>query len=165
MESHWKPKGLTFNKDIIIEGVYPMMKWYEDPVYIKQCDCPEIQEQWNISDWDWVYCKHKKESVVLSGYEVDGGYYGHSSEPECDTPVSNGDFGRGLRIFKDEHIWLPRQDQLQAMADKPYQATKCRSAQITQLLMDATRLSREMCCTSIEQLWLAFVMLQLHYKE
>ena len=32
-------------------------KWYEDPVYIKMSDCPEIQKQWKpqISEPDYYW--------------------------------------------------------------------------------------------------------------
>ena len=72
--------------------------------YIKMCEkAVEIQEAWDIKSWDFVYCKEDKETVVLSDYETDGGFYGH----ECVSypwlhkiePYIIGCGSKGLRVF------------------------------------------------------------------
>ena len=140
--------------------------------YIKMCEkAGEIQGEWKMSEWDYAYCRGcaaaikespwKDESavIVLSGYETDGGYYGHEAEPgvECSCPVSNGAFRHGDRVFRDEHFWLPRQDQLQAMLPNFFNAATSYVHEIVRHIVDFYKCND---FSSWEQLWLVFV-----YKE
>ena len=89
--------------------------------------------------------------MVISGYETDMGHYGPSIKD-----YETNDLGWKCKDF----IWLPRQDQLQEMVKR----------QTTQMLMSdfwdnpqwKEYLIYEkpyfMIFTSMEQLWLAFVM-------
>ena len=83
------------------------VKWYEDPVYIKMCDCPEIQKQATPFEhrldygktqdfWHDIWWTEKIEGQLVNG-----------------KPIYN---------FKSKHIWLPRQDQLQEMSKIPWRA-------------------------------------------
>ena len=143
-----------------------------DNTFIKMVDCPEIQDGWKPVDWDWVYCRvadeGKPKLVVLSGYETDGGYYGHEAphhgEPQCSSPVSNGAYRKGkynpnpTRNFEREHFWLPRQDQLQEMVDGGF--THQTLERFYQWYH--SEISRNL--SSMEQLWLAFVMKEKYNK-
>ena len=118
-------------------------KWYEDPVYHKMCDCPEIQDghEWEAGD---------------NGYWPDNGdinvmYIGEYMPSEL---------GEG-------HIWLPLQHQLQEMVtqypdDEPWVTfTMLRDFVMNQ---PNTRSVYTEQFKSWEQLWLAFVMKELHNK-
>ena len=174
--------------------------------YIKMCEkAGEIQGEWKMSEWDYAYCRGcaaaikespwKDESavIVLSGYETDGGYYGHEAEPgvECSCPVSNGAFRHGDRVFRDEHFWLPRQDQLQGMASsrptphslaytfgffcEPIRCYRLHGTWVDNEDGGGIAQERELTnqpeleyperFTSMEQLWLAFVMEKRYSKH
>lgn len=134
-------------------------------IYIEMCDkAEEIQKGWIISDWDFVYCRGSEMVEVLSGYEVDGGYYGHSSEPQCDCPVSNGAYRGGFRVFRDEHFWLPQQADLQKMIIDSYRE-HWGNAVYAGMMEEAVSFASQYPYPSMEQLWLAFVMWGLHQKR
>ena len=135
--------------------------------YIKMCDCPEIQDGLIWQAWDYCHCEIENKVVVLSGYETDAGCYGHevpSYGYDGDDNIigtwkeNNGCEGEG------NHIWLPRQDQLQEMfggwplelLDKFY--TFCMWDEQFEELRD------KMTPISMEQLWLSFVMKELYQK-
>jgi len=63
-------------------------------IYVKMCDCPEIQEQWKSKDGDWA-----------------------SSERDGAVPVfpPTRILGQVLGRYRHDHIWLPRQDQIDDM--------------------------------------------------
>lgn len=90
--------------------------------YIDMCrKATEIQEAWQPDDWDYCLCEANpdyaeeqeqvKEVVVLSGYETDGGFYGHDTTIKI---LSNPPlvYENNIRCTS-KHIWLPKQDQLQ----------------------------------------------------
>ena len=164
-----------------------------DTTFIKMADCPEMQGQWEPSGWDWVYCKtadaDDPNPVMLSDYQTDGGFYGHEAphcgEPQCSSPVSNGAYRKGKynpnpsRNFKGEHVWLPTQSQLQEMVKdcdywielSHYEITGLRALERSQGVegereeyeCSFSRPNRS-SFSSMEQLWLAFVMGELHSK-
>ena len=120
------------------------MKWYEDPVYIKMADCPEIQGQWKpkISEPDY-YCHGK---------------------------IYNINFLSRLKRLHPKSIWLPTQSQLQAMVKD---TIDCSSHSSCAIFINVGHRIRQWCddawdywmqFTSMEQLWLAFVMKELHHK-
>ena len=167
------------------------MREVMDETYIKQCDCPEIQGQWEPTDWDRVFCKTVNEIVVLSGYCTDGGAYGHETPRERSEGFyytgSCDDISRGN--FKASHIFIPTQDQLQGMIDKSPRALAwsfgcwCNPSweygPLPKEMLDEMReqkmvqqyaafLKHEEYVrqfTSIQQLWLAFNMKEVHGKE
>jgi hypothetical protein len=122
---------------------------------------------------------------VLSGYETDSGFYGHGIE-EGDNGITSCSRGVEIKYDKSEnvripsemeekHFWLPRQDQLQEMVfkiDESLKDLECddrtRLSKKGIINFSLTDLIREFSddldmkyyeeLTSMEQLWLAFVM-------
>jgi len=75
-------------------------------VYIKMCDCPLIQEQWEPSYGDLVINNDSEEGkrrVIVIAYMPDEAlwFVGYKRNQ--------------LVGFKKDCIWLPRQDQIQEM--------------------------------------------------
>ena len=129
--------------------------------YIKKSDCKEIQSPWQgllktdsdsllpMGDsGDFVYCKSNHKIVVLYWNEL------HGSPPE-------------KYLSPHTAIWLPRQDQLQEMVGGGQGFTfqtlgrfirwhgKCIKDYLASI---------DSYPASMEQLWLAFVMKELHSK-
>ncbi len=74
----------------------------DSKTFIKMCDCPEIQGQWKPSEGDLMASK-ACQTISFAGYTTD--YRGQREfYPLRGTPAQY------------EHIWLPRQDQLQEMS-------------------------------------------------
>lgn len=134
--------------------------------YIKMCEkADEVQATWQISSWDYCYCEKERESVVLSGYETDGGWYGHGVQDFIfnDEPQI---IGRVVEVGgcggEGRHVWLPRQDQLQEMLNWSLDdSTLGMSDFLYRLEGKATICSQ---FASWEQLWLAFVMKEKYGK-
>jgi len=125
--------------------------------YIKMCDCPEIQRQWNPQLGDIVFSRNKVK-VVLGL-----------------TPHYLNDI-----IGFWQAIWLPRQDQLQEMVfpedpfwrhidefhDFAFQRQTLGVMPHYCAIKEADEQERYvMQFKSMEQLWLAFVMHELHGKK
>jgi hypothetical protein len=120
--------------------------------YIKMCDCPEIQEghKWGQGDI-FIDCdKSLQTSGEVSfsdGIRLNGSYYFHYNDGGC---------GCCSDEYQPE-TWLPRQDQLQEIyreekeTDLAILADFCHS-----VLMKRDGFYKQF--TSMEQLWLAFVM-------
>jgi len=106
--------------------------------YIKMCDCPEIQEEW--------------ESKVGDFYFVRDGLF---------RPMSTVDVydGGGYAVLPRDanYGWLPRQDQIQEMLGG-YPILYC-------LRMLYMEFHPEFEPDSFEQLWLAFYMHDKHKKK
>ena len=121
-------------------------------LYIKMCDCPEIQGQWEAKDLDVFYHRGDKEGhwkglIIGLSEECD--------KEDCDCDNCGWGTKEHLRKYG---IWLPRQDQIQEMLG-------ITSISIKTLVI---RFS-EFCCTegdesSMEQLWLAFYVHERHSK-
>ena len=114
-------------------------KWYEDPVYIKMSDCPEIQEQ-----------KPDMGLVPPTNEDVFIGKYG------C---FWAGDFDWIEQ--RSRYIWLPTQSQLQEMVlpNLKYQDTEHLLRALNE--WNYSEVGYEPYSrfySSMEQLWLAFVM-------
>jgi hypothetical protein len=128
--------------------------------YIQMCDkAKEIQEEWIPHGWDYCYCVQGKQVVVLSGYETDGGYYGHGVDTDpWEENKPNEIICSGSSNI---HIYLPRQDQLQKMIKRgdavffPYSLLWRLYRAISP---DSKNNIYNPNFTSMEQLWLAFVM-------
>jgi len=156
--------------DYIVERV----KWYEDPIYIKMCDCPEIQGQWLHNIGDWFYAKENlgdgNDGAFVAKGEVvcSGDIANFSWESSCD-------FGGGIENFNDA-IWLPRQDQLQEMVGLigvpldllsklcVFSFTDFKIAKKNNLIQRRFFNRYASQFTSMEQLWLAFVMKEKYNK-
>jgi len=125
-------------------------------IFIKQCDCEEIQE-------------HDKKPLDWSGLQDH--YYKGS--------YHYGILADGSYVYwtGSHFVWLPRQDELQEMVSK----TKNYSAWMLDLERDFHKFAREETTTrkiygikvtalpineaeSMEQLWLAFVMKEKYNK-
>ena len=113
------------------------VRWYEDPVYIKMCDCEEIQESAPAQ----IFIGDTKNFYIEQG---------------------------AYSIWR--HLWLPRQDQLQAMvADILFVG----DAHLSSLAVwFGNFVVRLFSCqdaahrfTSMDQLWLSFIMSELHSKK
>ena len=111
--------------------------------YIKMGDCPEIQE-------------FKPE--FLEGEFV---YHRGDGSSEADQA------GEWLPDFDEYYIWLPRQDQLQAMADGTggfYHTLRELQGFAQSVINDIEGKHGNRGLNSMEQLWLAFVMSELYGK-
>jgi len=103
--------------------------------YVKMCDCPEIQGESVTPPYPNDYYARRKHGAIRYGYQL------LTSD-----------------IIDNDYTWLPRQDQIQEMMgdfDK-----------MLPMLPQLERLDK--ACgeqfTSMEQLWLAFYMLEKHKK-
>ena len=146
--------------------------------YIHQCDCPEIQGLWKPVKGDLV-----ARPSTFDGY---GNILGHSAdsivitfmgENEHDCRWNKEDLGKVLCYYtrnwldrttefnlsnpqnvwfywhdKKDYIWLPRQGQLQAMVDGGF------THQNLERFYQWYRSGINQHLSSMEQLWLAFVM-------
>jgi len=134
--------------------------------YIKMCDCPEIQKQWESKNGDWYW---SDGDTVRKGLPPD--------EPEIrhiflDSPTylyksRDDELGTWHSISspKDKkHTWLLRQDQIQEMC-KDGQAWKTMPRKFTKRLAEfADSDDYNMTAQTMEQLWLAFYMFEKHKK-
>ena len=124
--------------------------------YIKMCDCPEIQDKWDKADMKW------------------GDFYYNDG---LVLPVMN--ILSILDLRKEEKVvWLPRQDQLQCMVWIPAMSNYRNNQDLARAFSfwldgnDDISHPRYIewgdytdSFASMEQLWLAFVMWELHNKK
>lgn len=110
--------------------------------YIKQCDCPEIQEmRWERPPWGSFKTLEKGDFYVRFGDKR------HISIYDGDTDD----------LF-DENIWLPTQSDLQEMV---------RDKMGLWVMLDRINQFQKGYFpkpNTMEQLWLAFVMMEKHNK-
>ncbi len=103
--------------------------------YIEMCDCSEIQGQVNLIP------------LMLTG-----------------APTDNNGVVLGVRNLDIiGHVWLPRQDQLQEMAPFDVKAVGQMAASLSAFVC-VNDIAYCQQFTSMEQLWLAFVMKEKHDK-
>ena len=112
--------------------------------YIKMCDCGEIQGQWKPtgSDFMWNKATGRKTYIMVERLEA---------------PDYN----------EDRFIWLPRQDQLQEMLGDFKKCIKLISSVSLVNQGIIYKMGEYLYCdnsTSMEQLWLAFVMKEKYNK-
>ena len=131
--------------------------------YIKMCDCEEIQGLWKPAVADWYWNKVGNINCIRIDRHPTGR---HESKIDID--------------YNEEpnFIWLPRQDQLQEMVydtnlprmlqtiadwcDDPYGfGSRPYPKQVAKLKIWSDFIQS---LTSMEQLWLAFVMKEKHNK-
>ena len=110
--------------------------------YIKQCDCEEIQNSWGIDLGDFYTRDYNIDILSFKGCLIlreDKTALGHV-------------------------LWLPRQDQLQKMVKvHPFELLdKFHSFCMWDEQFEEKR--EKLGAISMEQLWLAFVMSELHHK-
>ena len=153
--------------------------------YIKMCrKATEIQDGWVPEVGDW----------FLHDYQGTTGFGGHEEEIwdpdefiqfECLTykpydrdyiiisreGASESKVYTSSGLLKDTHVWLPRQDQLQDMViNDPYKGLLNMQFFFADFFYDVVTDEDGMPqdsqkFTSLEQIWLAFVMLDKHSKE
>ncbi len=141
--------------------------------YIKMCDCPEIQDGHKIDDGDFYFRK-------LPSEEIGDWYISYTSQVDDYTEEHPDQWD----YLHSKIIWLPRQDQLQEMA---WHVTGVGYSSDLDLLTDFNNFCfplddlgimphhrsviaaenkdkyiRQL--TSMEQLWLAFVMKEKYSK-
>jgi hypothetical protein len=112
--------------------------------YIKMCSCPEIQGEWLLSDGDVIAQKRISEKTFVVNF----------------YPANH-------IIVGFEHIWLPRQDQLQEMVGGYKFGFVDWREWITNIYPSFRSYKNpftELSFSSFEQLWLAFVMKEKYNK-
>jgi len=159
--------------------------------YIKMCEkAEEIQTLWEPQNGGWVWCKLGEkyktfDRVCLLNDDCEEGRHGHGAGccPAYTTIAYKASGGN--ENFKGDHIWLPRQDQLQAIyasfrneniADDaaPLDAIEVAGA-FNDWLESFTKAKpyswlnnptdiRGWVQASMERLWLAFLMKSLYSK-
>lgn len=115
--------------------------------YIKMCDCFEIQDNWKQKIGD---CTDNGIVVLI-----------HSPDKTMQVRLE-----WNTLKHKNNLVWLPRQDQLQGMMEKDRKSVaSIRSVEgkIHGIWL-FLRKNPNIDITSMEQLWLAFVMHELHKK-
>ena len=133
--------------------------------YIKMCDCPEIQDRWEPYEGDYCF-KGKSGGLRCDEYlEVFGS-----------DDLANFSSVRICNEIRDSSIWLPRQDQLQEMLAKAellneigrpttkYKSPAGKVYGINRFVWGGKSGDASDDCGSMEQLWLALVMHELHKK-
>lgn len=132
-------------------------------MYVKMSDYPEIQDGWKVSCGDWYMYYDDPTSFD----DLVHGFYG-----EWKLQILGRDDEQNLGIIQrdsEKRIWLRRQDQLQGMFK-----TKLGSTYTAIALTDKLRHwvkhflpypQLTLFQFSMEQLWLAFVMHELHRKR
>ena len=132
--------------------------------YIKMCDCPKIQKKWIKENGDY--------------------YFGSYDPCSPDDPAYGGYVEKEVRVYSrleayfGDMLWLPRQDQIQAMVRK-HKAQEMGSKRphdewfpkgdiglgyvFNGFIKFASDYMREIY-NSFEQLWLAFYIYEKHKK-
>jgi hypothetical protein len=147
--------------------------------YIKMCDCPEIQDLRPVGeeyiDGDWYKMGDHYTRDLKPGFEIlevtkdpdwfENDKYFESArtitfEPMVVERTTGYDNSSWLPERDEGDIWLPRQDQLQEMLD----------SDLPFILVDFYYFARDdvpaisVEFTTMEQLWLAFVMKEKYNK-
>jgi len=125
--------------------------------YIKMSDCEEIQAVWHHSSMIGTYPSNKGFGLHYEmGY--DGSFYWDGKSVAC------VDYEYETR-YKHSDVWLPRQDELKEMIE-PHEILDTEKSRIASLLSRFwywyVNTANEF--TSMEQLWLAFVMKEKYGK-
>jgi len=126
--------------------------------YIKISDCPEVQGQWQPKEGDFYQlgCKRDKTPVIcVLGCHWD----------KCEGCCYEVD------DLKHECVWLPRQDQLQGMLNEYFEISPQPNTYTLFTFLhgfiEDIYIDKSYPCERFktwEQLWLAFVMHELHGK-
>lgn len=123
---------------------------------IQALRCNPERNYYDVGDWLAI----KDELIIeLRQQRVDDGVPNMVANVECYCLCDPDEWG-----FPSNSIWLPRQDQLQAMLfDKENEPDTERAEQITQFYHFCMQPYRQLF-TSMEQLWLAFIMGEKYNK-
>jgi len=126
--------------------------------YIKMCDRGEIQDRWEPEPGDWFAVPHKDDYVLI--------LYTSEFMSENGRVYS----GEDRFVYWDKCIWLPRQDQLQGMLAYLFlNPTRQEETDFITMSYYFHRFAQRNNTMhpnlkSMDQLWLAFVMWELHKK-
>lgn len=126
--------------------------------YIKMADCKEIQNigEKKDADWDedllWWVIQVERWCPKCKSYER-GTYCS-----ECRTKVINKEEGYldSVKRVGLKSIWLPRQDEIQEMAERVDPRIEINIANFLEILP---------FCDTWEKFWLAFYMHEKHSKK
>ncbi len=139
--------------------------------YIQMCkQAREIQTLWQPVAWDYIVCTLQQAGddrvEVISGYCTDSGVYGHGIDGGDNCRYASYYTKKGNWLeFKADHIWLPRQDQLQDMGHvSEIHPPFLELERWHTWAADKGNLEYWDSFTSMEQLWLAFVMKEKYDK-
>ena len=149
-----------------------IVKWYNDPVYIKMCEkAEEIQEEHEWVSGDYLAGETELGKRIIAPV-IESWWY---QSRYATYKVMGGD---ERHILQKGAIWLPHQDQLQKMLTD-YLCDKTKNYSIMFLLHKLVDSVNQSCLVtgktkeepyyylkfaSMEQLWLAFVMKKSHNK-
>ena len=132
--------------------------------YIQMCDCPEIQDNWELKAGD---CFKIIKGKYYIGEPCEGGSeYFEGDICYADEQSLSYDFSNNI------FLWLPRQDQLQEMLGETHSVRPISLVGfLHQVLNEDLTCTEEVPCNgcveeakywrsfgSMEKLWLAFVM-------
>jgi len=120
--------------------------------YIKFCEkAEEMQIGWLPQEWDFIFCNSAGCLCSYSRYK------------NLPRLVGKPNIPASWSKFKIDHIWLPRQDQLQEMVKRSDYSPKLHDGNLllVSIFKDWVKDNWQSLLASensMEQLWLAFVM-------
>ncbi len=113
-------------------------------VYVKMCDCPEVQGKWKIGIDAMAHPvtdPHNYVQIILKPHPK------HKTQQACIT------------------IWLPRQDQIQDMLpESSCKCSCCLIAHLNKFIKENIDGMADVDVDSMEQYWLSFYMSENHQK-
>ena len=121
--------------------------------YIKMCEkAEEVQKLWIRARFDFIWLENEKRLDVLIDLE-----YGDGCTKFIPLITTAGN-------ENPAYIWLPRQDQLQGMIEETLPGLLIRFSRswIGKIVLEFNDYFNKL--SSMEQLWLAFVMKELYGK-
>lgn len=123
-------------------------------LYIEQCrKSLEIQERWVCAPGDYIFCHEAAKTYCLAPAECINKKAYHWYRPRTERCI-----GGGLCSgYKAEHVWLPRQDQLQDL-------TFSHKAKIYSNLSRFRKFVLHRRLYTFEQAWLSFFMYSKYRK-
>jgi len=125
--------------------------------YIKMCDCEEIQKGNEFVEGDIFY--ERLSQPQSGGYQA-GVHFEYED-------YTWGSHANDKTYTRERLVWLPRQDQLQAMVDGTggfYHTLRELQGFAQSVINDIEGKHGNRGLNSMEQLWLAFVMSELYGK-
>ena len=122
-------------------------------IFVKMCDCDEIQKQWNCNRGDWY---HDMGGVIQGD--------NHISQRGICMIEKDGEYLAGY-FNAGKAIYLPRQDQIQEMLpEKNCKCSCCLVYHLNRFVEDNIEGFFDAKIESLEQYWLAFYMWEKYQK-
>lgn len=146
--------------------------------YIKMCDCEEVQK--NHGDlWlgDLIGDYYENTGYQFKGmliFEHDGTvhakwYSKHPMFPDVIPGIGllSAYLGKAADFYdeRERYIWLPRQDQIQAIVNPEAEETASLTVGLFEYMHKQTPPGFRITSKSMEQLWLMFYMSEKHNKK